>query len=213
MKKSIALAALVATGLLGSLPAKAVTVVESIGGTAISGEGEGTSRLGTTTFDFNSGVTPSGLTGGAIVVNSLANFYSAPTGDTSKYFTVGSFGTPETATWLFASGLTYFGLYWGSKDAYNSISFFDASNALIGTFIGPAPNSGTQSAYVNFDFTGGSATKVTFTSTSAAFELDNVATIAAVPEPSTWAMMILGFFGVGFIAYRRRSNKIAFRIA
>jgi hypothetical protein len=29
---------------------------------------------------------------------------------------------------------------------------------------------------------------------------------AAVPEPSTWAMMILGFFGVGFIAYRRRGN-------
>jgi outer membrane lipase/esterase len=30
-------------------------------------------------------------------------------------------------------------------------------------------------------------------------------TIAApVPEPSTWAMMILGFAGVGFVAYRRR---------
>jgi PEP-CTERM motif len=29
------------------------------------------------------------------------------------------------------------------------------------------------------------------------------ASITAVPEPSTWAMMILGFFGVGFMAYRR----------
>ncbi|MBA2401019.1 MAG: PEPxxWA-CTERM sorting domain-containing protein [Bradyrhizobium sp.] len=28
----------------------------------------------------------------------------------------------------------------------------------------------------------------------------------AVPEPSTWAMMILGFAGVGFMAYRRRSQ-------
>lgn len=26
----------------------------------------------------------------------------------------------------------------------------------------------------------------------------------AVPEPSTWAMMILGFAGVGFMTYRRR---------
>jgi hypothetical protein len=34
----------------------------------------------------------------------------------------------------------------------------------------------------------------------------------AVPEPSTWAMMILGFFGVGFMAYRRKS-KPTFRIA
>ena len=28
--------------------------------------------------------------------------------------------------------------------------------------------------------------------------------IAAVPEPSTWAMMILGFAGVGYMTYRRR---------
>lgn len=27
---------------------------------------------------------------------------------------------------------------------------------------------------------------------------------SAVPEPSTWAMMILGFCGVGFMAYRRK---------
>jgi hypothetical protein len=33
-----------------------------------------------------------------------------------------------------------------------------------------------------------------------------------VPEPSTWAMMILGFFGVGFMAYRRKS-KVALRLA
>ena len=31
--------------------------------------------------------------------------------------------------------------------------------------------------------------------------------IGAVPEPSTWAMMILGFAGVGFIVYRRRGNS------
>jgi|SRR3984893_9371535 hypothetical protein len=31
-------------------------------------------------------------------------------------------------------------------------------------------------------------------------------TISAVPEPSTWAMMILGFAGVGFMAYRRKNT-------
>jgi uncharacterized protein (TIGR03118 family) len=30
--------------------------------------------------------------------------------------------------------------------------------------------------------------------------------IQAVPEPSTWAMMILGFTGIGFMAYRRKSK-------
>jgi hypothetical protein len=31
---------------------------------------------------------------------------------------------------------------------------------------------------------------------------------ASVPESSTWAMMILGFAGVGFMAYRRRSSAL-----
>lgn len=34
----------------------------------------------------------------------------------------------------------------------------------------------------------------------------------AVPEPSTWAMMILGFAGVGFMTYRRK-NKVAMSAA
>jgi hypothetical protein len=36
--------------------------------------------------------------------------------------------------------------------------------------------------------------------------------VTAVPEASTWAMMVLGFFGVGFMAYRR-NGKPNFRIA
>ena len=31
----------------------------------------------------------------------------------------------------------------------------------------------------------------------------------AVPEPSTWAMLLLGFAGVGFMAYRRRNQNSA----
>jgi len=34
-----------------------------------------------------------------------------------------------------------------------------------------------------------------------------------VPETSTWAMMLLGFFGVGFMAYRRGKTGSAFRFA
>jgi hypothetical protein len=32
---------------------------------------------------------------------------------------------------------------------------------------------------------------------------------AAVPEPSTWAMMILGFAGVGFMSYRRKTKPVS----
>jgi hypothetical protein len=37
--------------------------------------------------------------------------------------------------------------------------------------------------------------------------------VAAVPEPSTWAMMILGFAGVGFVTYRQRKSRPSPRLA
>ena len=41
-----------------------------------------------------------------------------------------------------------------------------------------------------------------------AYDATFSATIGAVPEPSTWAMMILGFVGVSFMAYRRRNRTV-----
>jgi CHRD domain/PEP-CTERM motif len=37
--------------------------------------------------------------------------------------------------------------------------------------------------------------------------------LQAVPEPSTWAMMILGFAGIGFMGYRRRKSTVALAAA
>ena len=67
-----------------------------------------------------------------------------------------------------------------------------------------------------FDFNTGSSGEVItdidlFTSAGSTitdfehFRLDVAAipAVAAVPEPSTWAMMLLGFAGIGFMAYRR----------
>jgi choice-of-anchor C domain-containing protein len=69
----------------------------------------------------------------------------------------------------------------------------------------------------SFDFTAtGNTETLTFASTTTAFSgndaypfafgpaLDNVS-VTPIPEPSTWAMMILGFLGVGFLAYRRKN--------
>jgi PEP-CTERM motif len=54
--------------------------------------------------------------------------------------------------------------------------------------------------------------------TSATFSnilLTDTPEVAAVPEPSTWAMMMLGFAGVGFLSYRRtrRNGGLSLRIA
>jgi PEP-CTERM motif len=47
--------------------------------------------------------------------------------------------------------------------------------------------------------------------------LDNVdleqTSVGGVPEPSTWAMIILGFCGLGFVAYRRKQNGAPLSVA
>jgi hypothetical protein len=45
------------------------------------------------------------------------------------------------------------------------------------------------------------------------FEVRNGVITSGVPEPSTWAMMLLGFGGIGFMAYRRKQNGSAPRLA
>lgn len=71
---------------------------------------------------------------------------------------------------------------------------------LIGTsFTGFSPSNDTLKLFywdLNFEDNSGSIT----------------AFVTAVPEASTWAMMIFGFFGVGLAAYRRKS-KLVFRFA
>ena len=37
----------------------------------------------------------------------------------------------------------------------------------------------------------------------------SISTVSGVPEPSTWAMMIVGFAGLGFLAYRRNNQPAA----
>jgi PEP-CTERM motif len=148
----------------------------------------------------------------------LSGVYAAPFGDSTKYLTTGSTVFPggiAVETLTFNSAYTRFGLYWGSIDAYNTISFLSNGQTVASfdggaTGIAHAPNgangnqtSGDTNRYVTFLFTAGqSFDTVRFESTSRAFEIDDVT--AAVPEPSTWAMMVLGFMGVGFMAYRRK---------
>jgi hypothetical protein len=40
-----------------------------------------------------------------------------------------------------------------------------------------------------------------------------LATVSSIPEPSTWAILILGFAGVGFVAYRRKAKPALFMTA
>lgn len=120
-----------------------------------------------------------------------------------------------------ASSITYAGLISGpvlasiTELAVNSVSLGYVTITLNSTAIsllnaaeggyfifGGKLNDTTPSAYV-FGNT---------SSSDPAPEL-NLTFATAAPEPTTWAMMILGFCGVGFMAYRRKQNGPALRVA
>jgi hypothetical protein len=211
--------------------AHAVVVIETLGGTPVSGQGLESSVGGTTLFDLNGTISvPAGVTIGhtgddKIVSSSLANSFQAPSGDTSKYLAIGINNQPGSVS-ISGLNLTYLGFYWGSIDSYNTVTL-TLSDGSTQTFTGcgilsPAPcvqNSG-QDQYVNFKVLGlGDITGISLSSTFAALEVDNFAVIGQtsstppVPEASTWFMMILGFLSVGFVAYRRKGRAMQLRIA
>ena len=55
---------------------------------------------------------------------------------------------------------------------------------------------------IGTDIVGGNNPVPTFNMTFSITGVDGV------PEPSTWAMLLLGFAGVGFMAYRRKSKSV-----
>ena len=204
-----------AAAILASTAASAAVVNVTVGGTSLAGEGQ-ISSLAATTYDFNVGPSPftSVSPAGTLLYTGSASGQNAtPFGDTTQYASIGTSATPQSATLLVSSFANYLGLYWGSIDTYNNIliTYTDATTDSVNSILYGllSPSNGDQglngSKYVNI-FTDKAIASVTFSSTQKAFEFDNVS-IAAVPEPSTWAMMILGFLGVGFLAYRRKSSS------
>jgi hypothetical protein len=181
--------------------------------------------------NFTNGALTFSSTGASIQNGSLANQYVAPFfsggADSTNYLSVLG-NTTEQIKVNSGSVGSYFGLYIGSLDTYNSISFY-VSNGLIHTFSGTeiasltglsasqSPNTTSQDAnrYVEFNFGIGSFfDTVVLSSAQNSLELDNVAVTVTqgVPETSTWIMMILGFLSVGLIGYRRRGGPVALRL-
>ena len=144
---------------------------------------------------------------------------AAPAGDLTTF---GAAQPGIDAEFSLTSGmqLNSLSFYLGSLDDYNTLSFY-SGDTLIQSYTGsqltiPDPANGNQaSGNTNrrYFFTFGAAdnvNKVVFNTTQPAFEFDNIAAaISSVPEPSTWAMMILGFGLSGFMLRngRRRAVK------
>ncbi|MGB8606808.1 MAG: PEPxxWA-CTERM sorting domain-containing protein [Bradyrhizobium sp.] len=79
-----------------------------------------------------------------------------------------------------------------------------ATLALNGGIVVDSPN---ETAAITDNFTNPGGAPVPFVlDYVSANGAPSVLVVTAVPEPSTWALMILGFAGVGFMAYRRKNH-------
>jgi hypothetical protein len=108
---------------------------------------------------------------------------------------------------------------WGSTDTFNTLTVDYITNGVAGTEnIVPGttfPNAangnqvspGTNGLFMVSGSPGTTFTSISLASSQNSFEIDNLA--IAVPEPATWAMMLLGLGAVGGVLRRRKSVALS----
>jgi len=112
-------------------------------------------------------------------------------GGTNKFFAGSGLFLEATPTGIVDQNVT------GGQNTFSAV--FQTSNmSEYVEFYNTASPAGKDTIYVHFP---DGSENTTFTGP------ETIAT--AVPEPSTWAMMILGFCGLGFMAYRRKNQTAA----
>jgi hypothetical protein len=238
MLRNVSVAAGVAALLLTAVPAQAVTITYDHNH---DGAGVPTSAVaGAMVNNFNSGdfttwqngpnpVTGTVASGGGslFVTGDLSGRYAAPfisdgpmagTDNPTVYLSVPGTSRSGAVTLQLDETFNYFGLFWGSIDTYNSISFL-LNGVTVDSFSGtdvinPNIANGNQTApstntYVNF-FGLATFDAVRLASTSYAFELDNIAlanigplTSTEIPAPAALGLFGLGLVGLGYMRRRK----------
>jgi len=152
---------------------------------------------------------------------SLQGKYAAPLGDTNVYMAVQN-GKMETATW--ATPQTSLKIYWGSIDAMNvdgilnQVSITVDSYTLTGTNLVAlgmgADGKGNQFTPADNEWVtiSGLAPFTTVAFSDAGKNAFEFSLGTPIPEPATWAMLALGFAGLGYAAFRRNTKGRALAI-
>jgi hypothetical protein len=209
MKKlvgKVLLAAVVAVGSVSFAKESGASIVTVSGTADIFASGLGSipaSAGGGGTLPPSIAVTP-----GEILSISATGLVSCCVGSSTPStgpngFATNPFGTGSTIT--NSTGSTV-GTYTDPVGAFALAGFFfgaaDNSPFKIGSSdIVTVPNGATALFLGLPDANGFNGPSGFYADNSGAFDVN----VNAVPEPSTWAMLVIGFAGVGFMAYRRRS--------
>ena len=226
--KKIILAATVSVAAFAAAPAAAVDMVRTSGSTQVFNNSAVGAQFTFENAATGNGGTPAGFvrTGGAIlnhdVVGVGANPFGAPTSNNYLYVTAGNVATIAT-TALGITGYQTISFYMGSMDAGNTVQVLGAGGAVIASYTGtllakPAAADGQQdlpgtNRLVTFNAEAGEVlTGLRFSSNVNSLEADNVRFTAAVPEPATRAMMLMGFAMVG-AGMRYRTRKTSANVA
>ncbi len=161
------------------------------------------------TVDYTGNVLQGPQTGGS---SASPPYDGSQAGNTTKYASVQK-NTTGTFSAINGNVLTSFSFYLGSPDSYNKMTF-NLADGTTEVFNGneiwggvPAnPGGNRDMGYrVYYDFGGALVKSITFESLGQdAFEFDGLAG-TAVPEPGTWALMIMGFGGAGAMIRRRKA--------
>jgi hypothetical protein len=166
-------------------------------------------------YQFSGGT----LSGSAAIENtSLVGKYAQPAGDTTNYLAISYPSAAGAVQLAFSSPENYFGLYWGSMDSYNTITFLrdqgqiatfsgDAIASLTGLVADGDQQSPLSNRYVNFYFGAVFYDEVVLSTSNFAFEVDNIAfgdPPVPVSEPGT--LMLLGSVLYGLFIRSRRST-------
>jgi hypothetical protein len=162
--------------------------------------------LGSTVIDFE-GALPAGVSivGGTTTNNSgcgaLCGFNTTAAGQNFRNLFGGS------TTFNFTTAIDAFGFYITGLQTnlvpQETLTFSDGSSQIINT---PASING-GGAFIGFTDFGKSIVSVTYNATNDIVSIDDVRFHAAsggVPEPATWAMMLMGFGGLGAVVRNRR---------
>ncbi len=223
--KSVFVAAMLATASI----AQAATIISvETPGAQVTSIGVGNTAVETFDAQATGVVTPFNTTFAAIGVTGTFTAVLITAAD--QYGGAGGIGNQAAArdtgnmTIDFTgTPINYFGIWASALDAANTVDFYRGGNLLSSTnltaytlsdayrgnptanFIGQ--NFGEKYAFFNFIIEGGYDRVVVQQNGGGGFEFDNI-TIGAIPEPSTWAMLVAGFGLVG-LAARRRAAAIA----